>query len=613
MKICPECHATVYEAAPVCPTDGASLLDVSPDDARCGTVLDARYIILSKLGAGGMGTVYTAWQRSTGRVVALKLLAEAISDNPTATERFMREARVTAGLSSPHVVRVHDFGQLEDGTAYMAMEWIDGDPLEDLIDGPMDPKRAIELVRQVCIALEEAHAQGLVHRDLKPGNIIVRQLADGGDFAQVLDFGIAKILDETQTALTHESQNPGTPAYMSPEQARNEPIGPPTDLYALTVILFEMLVGERPFTGTSAMSVLLQHVQATPPRVKSRLPDLPDVDAIDAVLQQGLAKQVKDRYPSAKALRADLDRLKAGAAPEALTHPTVTPKRGFGWNMQALGCSVQLAVAVGALAFFVLPAMRDDAPSQFDDVVQEGAPQATHPPADPTALEQAAERAEAETVKPALAEAPAFSAGSVGGRDDEPAPLAGAEKKKRAAEGVIAGRAMGRATPARDVATSPGRASGGTASAPAVAIDDLAKGDVGSAADDDLPAKRAQAPRARAAKVRMTSPANPPAVAVETQTPAPPPAGRRRVAPPTPASAAEIERRLRAMAPRVRAACGPGHWPLQVLVDVQGRVQTVRITQPGRAAHGKAKCVLKAVREMSFPAPARPVPLRLTL
>ncbi|MGK0361245.1 MAG: hypothetical protein ACI9U2_003563 [Bradymonadia bacterium] len=651
MKMCPECRATYHEASPVCPADGASLLDIAADDARCGTVLDDRYVILGRLGAGGMGTVYTAWQISTGRTVALKLLAEAISDNSIATERFMREARMTAGLSSPHVVRVHDFGQLEDTTAYIAMEWIDGEPLEDLINGPMPPARAIELVRQVCIALEEAHGQGLVHRDLKPANIIVRQLADGGDFAQVLDFGIAKVLDETQTALTHESQNPGTPAYMSPEQARNEPVGPPTDLYALAVILFEMLVGERPFTGTSAMSVLLQHVQATPPSLKSRLPDLPGVEAIDAVLQQGLAKKVSDRYASAQALRADLDRLKTGIAPEALTHPALKPSRGFGWNMQALGCSVQLAIAVGALAFFVLPVMRDDAPSEFDDIVR-GEPTAS-------AVEEMAASARS-TALPAKGGPPQRGAPSPKPKDakakDSPIAL---DDAKASADAPALDRAD--AVPTTDLLNmrrAPDRAAGvgsgagpnkGSGGSPIDAkhtgADDRAEdleaekdtdGPAASVADSEAPAgnkEREEASqkttprkkRQRAAgapslpRPSMPDP-SPPIFIEKNDTPPMTPGAsiptanmaRRRARPP-PATAAELERQLRAAAPKLRANCGPGLWPLEVLIDIQGRVQRVRITQPGRAAHAQARCALSTVRALTFPAPARPVPLRLML
>jgi len=349
-------------------------------------------LVLSRLGRGGMGTVYRAWQTSIAREVALKLLGDALREEPIALERFMREARITASLRCPHTVRVIDFGLLSDQTPYLAMELVDGVTLDALLadGGALKPARAIELVRQICMALEEAHDQGLVHRDLKPGNIMVTPMADGGDFARVLDFGVAKILDDDSTALTAENSNPGTPAYMAPEQARNEPVGPQADIYALAVILYEMLSGERPFTGTSAVAVLVQHAQTPPPRMTEKRPHLPGVEALDAVLQRGLAKRPVNRYPDAAAFREDLDRLRSGASPLAFAAtaegdslpalPGVPPKkRMLGLNFQALGCSVQLAIAVGALALFILPNWRDaEAPAGVAEA-----------PA-PTALEAAA-------------------------------------------------------------------------------------------------------------------------------------------------------------------------------------------------------------------------------
>lgn len=597
MKICPECRTTFHEAAPICPNDGASLLDLRDDDARCGTVIDDRFLILSQLGEGGMGTVYRAWQFSTGRMVALKLLIAAFSTNKTAVERFMREARVTAGLNSPHVVRIYDFGQLEDGTAYMAMELVEGVPLEALIDGPMPPERAMELVRQICIALEEAHGQGLVHRDLKPGNIMVRQLADGGDFAQVLDFGIAKILDETRTALTAENQNPGTPAYMSPEQARNETIGPPTDLYALSVMFFEMLVGERPFTGTSAMSVLLQHVQAAPPRLTERLPDLPRVAAIDAVLQRGLAKDATTRYGTAAALRTELDRLKSGVDPEALTDPAnpvvKQEKRRFGFNMQALGCSVQLAVAVGALALFVLPAMRDDASDRFDTpgetagrfetkAADDKAPAST-PPEAPKETEA---RHDTEAMLDTEAKRDIES-------DEEVAATEIAKKRSvtPADSKPIAGFAAVDDEGGRDKAdprSAPPR-SGGAPPPPTPPPGATPKKSL-------VKAKRAKpAPEKNSMSARVSGSAG------------------GKIEREGGASEADLRRGLLALQPKLRAQCGAGRWPVEVLVDIEGRVQRARITQPGRAAHAQAKCALKLIRGVTLPKPAEPVPLTLTL
>lgn len=365
-RVCPQCHAVFHEAGVFCPHDRTPLLPFRPDDARCGTLMDGRFLVLARLGRGGMGTVYRAWQLSTAREVALKLLADAVKDEPVALERFLREARVTASLRCPHTVRVFDYGQLADQTPYLAMELVEGMTLDALLasTGALPPPRAIELVRQICLALEEAHGLGLVHRDLKPSNIMVSPVADGGDFARVLDFGVVKALDDDDTALTAENAHPGTPAYMAPEQARSEPVGPPADLYAVAVMLYEMLTGERPFTGTSAVAVLVQHAHTPPPRLVERCPSLPGVAALDAVLQRGLAKRPAERYGDAATLRGDLDRLRSGQSPQAAfalaaTAEAPAKKRMLGLNFQALGCSVQLAIAVGALALFILPTWRD--------------------------------------------------------------------------------------------------------------------------------------------------------------------------------------------------------------------------------------------------------------
>jgi hypothetical protein len=374
-RVCPQCHAVFHEAGVFCPHDRTPLLPFRPDDARCGTLMDGRFLVLARLGRGGMGTVYRAWQLSTAREVALKLLADAVKDEPVALERFLREARVTASLRCPHTVRVFDYGQLADQTPYLAMELVEGVTLDALLasTGALPPPRAIELVRQICLALEEAHGLGLVHRDLKPSNIMVSPVADGGDFARVLDFGVVKALDDDDTALTAENAHPGTPAYMAPEQARSEPVGPPADLYAVAVMLYEMLTGERPFTGTSAVAVLVQHAHTPPPRLVERCPSLPGVAALDAVLQRGLAKRPAERYGDAATLRGDLDRLRSGQSPQAAfalaaTAEAPAKKRMLGLNFQALGCSVQLAIAVGALALFILPTWRDvdEAPPPSD-------------------------------------------------------------------------------------------------------------------------------------------------------------------------------------------------------------------------------------------------------
>ncbi|MCA9539090.1 MAG: serine/threonine protein kinase, partial [Myxococcales bacterium] len=195
-------------------------MSVDPDDPRCGAPVAEGLVVLGRLGAGGMGVVYRAWQRSMGRQVALKVLDPGLAHDPRAVERFLREARVTARLRSPHTVTVLDAGQLDDGALFLTMELIEGRSLHALLneDGRLPPDRAARLAEQICLSLEEAHLAGVVHRDLKPANVMVSSIGNR-TLVKVLDFGVARVLDPMAARLTETGSLLGTPSYMSPEQA----------------------------------------------------------------------------------------------------------------------------------------------------------------------------------------------------------------------------------------------------------------------------------------------------------------------------------------------------------------------------------------------------------
>lgn len=417
MKICPSCLSR-YPEGLLCPSDGVELLDYDGGDERAGQVLADRFVVLESIGKGGMGVVYAAWQRSTSRRVALKLLpADAVGDAQIAA-RFMREAKVTAMLRCPHTVTVLDFGQLDGGELYLVMELIEGEPLSTLLQRQhhFDVEEAVTLATQICLSLEEAHAHGLVHRDLKPGNVMVQRVG-GRPFAKVLDFGIVKVLDASVT-LTDKGAGPGTPAYMSPEQAQSKPVGPATDIYSTAVLLFELLTGRRPFTGDTPLAVMLQHVNEAPPRLTDLGPAFGAYAALDRILQRALSKQPEARYPSIAALRAELSDVstttptrpavaKDEAAPvamgvaetaDSLPAPVSPPasRPGIGFNFKAWGCSVQLMVAVGAAALFVVPML-----NEFDGV--EGDDRLIGPPA---AVQQSVTPASAEAHAPIAPIAP---------------------------------------------------------------------------------------------------------------------------------------------------------------------------------------------------------------
>lgn len=269
--------------------------------------------IEGEIGEGAMATVYLATQRSLQRKVALKVMAASLAADPSFCERFLREGRTLARLSHPHTVTIHDIGNVDE-LYYMAMEYLPNGTLKERIASGLSAEQGVLYIRQIASALGYAHEQGLVHRDVKPANILFR--ADGN--AVLSDFGIAKSLDD-RTQFTQAGFAVGTPSYMSPEQARGQDIDGRADLYALGVVLYEILVGELPFNGIDALSTALAHL--TEP-----LPELPiHHGRYQDVLARLLAKDPADRYPHAKALLVALDSLALNDAERTVFQPLVKP------------------------------------------------------------------------------------------------------------------------------------------------------------------------------------------------------------------------------------------------------------------------------------------------
>ncbi|CRM67475.1 Serine/threonine-protein kinase PrkC [Pseudomonas sp. 31 R 17] len=271
------------------------------------------YVIEGEIGEGAMANVYLATQRSLERKVALKVMAAALAADPTFCERFLREGKTLARLSHPHTVTIHDIGNVGE-LYYMAMEYLPNGTLKERIAAGLTPEQGVTLIRQIASALGYAHAQGLVHRDVKPANILFR--ADGT--AVLSDFGIAKSLDD-RTQFTQAGFAVGTPSYMSPEQARGQEIDGRADLYALGVVLYEILVGELPYRGTDALSTALAHL--TEP-----LPELPvHHGRYQEVLRKLLAKDPAERFADADALVRALDNLPADSPEATLVRPLPIP------------------------------------------------------------------------------------------------------------------------------------------------------------------------------------------------------------------------------------------------------------------------------------------------
>ncbi len=281
--------------------------------------------VVEQIGQGGMATVYKAYQPALDRFVAIKVLPATYAKDPTFMERFVREARAIAKLYHPHILPVHDFGE-QDGTTYIVMEYVSGGTLKRRLkpNQPMPLRDAIDLTLQVCQALECAHRHNIVHRDIKPGNMLLRS----DSFVLLSDFGIAKIL-EANTALTRTGVGIGTPQYMSPEQGTGSPnVGPRSDLYSLGIVLYQAVTGRVPFgsPGDAPLTISLKHVNEPLPSPRQFAPDLPPL--VEQVIVKALEKDPDRRFQSATEMIDALNNVNM-----ALRGPSV----GFSSAFQAVG------------------------------------------------------------------------------------------------------------------------------------------------------------------------------------------------------------------------------------------------------------------------------------
>jgi serine/threonine protein kinase len=342
MKTCPTCGRQYADTNTLCPADGAVLKRSADDDRLVGQVLAGKYRIDEKIDEGGMGCVYRATHVLMEKTVAVKVLHPALAADDKIVARFTREAKAASRISHPHAINVTDFGESENGIVYLVMEYLRGRTLKDIVrsEGPMPLARVVEIVRQVSGALEAAHAEGVVHRDLKSDNIMLEEAAGGGDWAKVLDFGIAKIqqtaqsVHETDPGLTSPNLIIGTPQYMSPEQcSQASDIDTRSDVYSFGVILYEMLAGHVPFTGDSPTAIMMKHLQEPPPSILEDRKDLPA--GIGRVIARALAKRPEDRYQKAGELydalteaAAETPSLSTSAVPPAVSTARVVVPTG---------------------------------------------------------------------------------------------------------------------------------------------------------------------------------------------------------------------------------------------------------------------------------------------
>ena len=289
---------------------------MTTQDTLSGTLFAGRYRISRKLGGGGMADVYLAEDQELGRRVAIKMLHGRYANDEQFVERFRREATHAAGLSHPNIVSIYDRGEA-DGSYFIVMEYVEGRTLKELIRerGLCPVPVAIAYTRQILAALRYAHRHGVVHRDIKPHNVIV----DSEGIVKVTDFGIARA---GASQMTEEGAIIGTAQYLSPEQARGAPVDQTSDLYSTGIVLFELLTGQVPFTGDSPVEIAMKHLAETPPAPSSLRSDVPS--DLDLVVIRALAKEPADRYQSAAAMDADLETVARGGRVAAETAEAAT-------------------------------------------------------------------------------------------------------------------------------------------------------------------------------------------------------------------------------------------------------------------------------------------------
>ena len=373
MPVCSTCGTRYGSTVRICIRDGTPLVAGRIDDPHIGKLLDGKYRIDAFISGGGMGSVYRATHVMLNKTVAVKVIRNELVTSDDVVRRFQREARAASTLDHPNIVTVYDLGQAEDGTLYIAMEFIDGPSLKEAIrrDGPLPADRAIDILRQVASALSVAHQKQIIHRDLKSQNLMLATDPYGATTVKLVDFGIAKTFDEPALQMTEAGFVLGTPHYMSPEQAAGKGVDHRADLYSLGVILYEMLVGDVPFGDASTTSVLIKVMTEAPQPPSRRRSDVAIPPGLEAVAMRCLEKDPGKRFQSAAEFADALDGRHADEPTllrvPALAPPLPTPP-GRSW--MTAGLLLAAIPIVGALAFgMVAPNLpHEETPRRTADV-----------------------------------------------------------------------------------------------------------------------------------------------------------------------------------------------------------------------------------------------------
>ncbi|MEW6207099.1 MAG: serine/threonine-protein kinase [Acidobacteriota bacterium] len=343
MKRCPLCGEDYSDTTRFCVRDGHDFstapmeaptakfpaMPDAPSDPLVGRVLAGRFRVTKKIGQGGMGAVYRGEHVKMNRPTAIKILSPELARNAEFVARFEREAEMAARIDHPNAVKIYDFGEAEDGIVYLAMEFLEGEPLSAIItrEGALPLDRVVRIARQSAEALHSAHRLGIIHRDFKPDNVIVCRKQDQEDWVEVLDFGIAKeiAVDTEKQALTRTGFVLGTPQYMSPEQVKGEPLDPRSDLYSLAIVCYEMLTGALPFGGDSPQSQMVKRILEPPIPMRQARPHLWLPPAVEGVIMRGLALNPQHRFSTTSEFAVALEQAARSTQPQPLPHQPTAP------------------------------------------------------------------------------------------------------------------------------------------------------------------------------------------------------------------------------------------------------------------------------------------------